>query len=184
MPECALNVFCCCCRWPLGRVPYISFQSLPPKIQATRGFCRTAIEYHPASNSSQSGMPIFGQTGAFFLLGGRKKQKVESSWQPRWAVTASCSVLLLRTRTVKHVAGFLKSSYLWLYNCSLDILLLFNIESGVTSESRGDPHTDSVKWTDSVRNTDWKCLSAFKISLILGLNNSIWETHLFDFFPF
>lgn len=83
---------------------------------------RTAIEYRPASNSSQCGMPIFGC--CIFLHG---KKKAKSSWQHCWAVTASCEVLILRTLTVKHVAPFLKSGYLWLHNYRLDMLLLFNM---------------------------------------------------------
>lgn len=35
---------------------------------------RTAIEYHAASNSSQSGMPIFGWTGAFFCMEKKESQ--------------------------------------------------------------------------------------------------------------
>lgn len=85
---------------------------------------RTAIEYHPASNSSEYGMPIFGRTAAYFCM---EKKKVQPSWQHRWAVTASCELFLLRTLTVKHVAAFLKSSYLRLQNYSLDMLLFFSM---------------------------------------------------------
>lgn len=63
----------------------------------------------------------------FFFCMEKKKRKVpKPSWQHCRAVTASCEVLLLRTLTVKHVAAFLKSSYLWLHNYSLDVPLLFN----------------------------------------------------------
>lgn len=117
MPKYALNVLC----WWLHSLSRLKV--CRPRFEPCAA-SETAIEYHPASNSSQRGMPIFGGTAAFFCI---EKKKVKPFWQHCWAVPASCEVLLLRTLTVKHVAAFLKSSYLWLHDYSLDMLLLFNM---------------------------------------------------------
>lgn len=121
VPKYALNMLC---WWSLGCIPYLWSKFAAQDLSHVR-LWRAAIEYHPASDSSQSGMPIFGWTHAFFCMKKRKSQTLLTALS--WAATASCEVLLLRTLTVKHVASFLKSSYLWLRNYSLDMLLLYNM---------------------------------------------------------
>lgn len=73
----ALNVLC---------IPFLCSKFTAQDLSHVQ-LWRTAIEYHAASNSSHSGMPIFGWTGAFFCM--EKKRKKSKSKPPDSTVEQS-----------------------------------------------------------------------------------------------